>query len=270
MTVSELYIYPIKSLGGISLNAVNITDRGFELDRRWMLVDDNNRFISQREHASLALLQVALLPGALRVYHKQNPWNQLEIQCQTAGDMVMVDLWDQICVGQLVSQQADAWFSKNLQINCRLVYMPESTRIPIDDRYNVNDSISSFSDGYPILMLSDASMRDLNSKLATPIPINRFRPNLVIKSETAFIEDSLKVFQIKDIDFFAVKPCARCLITTIDQDSAVAGKEPLKTLASYRQTEKKVLFGINVIAASKGKIKIGDPIYILQNNEKLF
>ena len=271
MKVSQLYIYPIKALGGIAISSVNITDRGFENDRRWMLIDENNRFISQREIAEMSLLQVEILQHVMKVNHKKDPANCIEISLTpAASDITTVNIWDTLCEAQLVNTEADRWFSKILDTNCRLVYMPDSTTLKIDDQYAITgNDITSFSDGYPILMVSEESLGDLNDKLDEPLPINRFRPNLVFKGGTPFIEESMKEFSIKDCLFYGVKPCARCVVTTIDQDSAEKGKEPLKTLSLYRRKDAKVIFGENVIAAGTGKISIGDTITILQTKESL-
>jgi uncharacterized protein len=244
MNVSQLYIYPIKSLGGIAVSSVNITDRGFEHDRRWMLIDENNRFLSQREVTNMALLQVEILQHALRVYHKKDETNCIEISFTPTTAI--------------------------LNRPCRLVYMPDSTVVKIDPAYAVSDNdITSFSDGYPILMISEASLEDLNNKLDKPLLINRFRPNLVFTGGDAFIEESMKAFSINNCTFFGVKPCARCVMTTIEQESAEKGKEPLKTLSLYRRKDAKVIFGENVIAAGTGKISIGDMITVLQTKESI-
>jgi uncharacterized protein len=271
MKVSQLYIYPIKSLGGIAVSSVNITDRGFENDRRWMLIDDNNRFISQREIAETALLQVEILPGRLKVYHKKDQANSIEIPfAATTPAFVTATIWDNSCEAQLVDANADKWFSAILNVSCRLVYMPDSTMVKIDPQYAASDNdITSFSDGYPILMISEASLEDLNNKLDKPLSINRFRPNLVFTGGDAFIEESMKEFSINYCTFYGVKPCARCVVTTIEQESAEKGKEPLKTLSLDRRKDAKVIFGENVIAAGTGKISIGDIITILQTKESI-
>ena len=229
MNVSQLYIYPIKSLGGVLVSAVNITARGFEHDRRWMLIDDNNRFLSQREIGEMALLQVEILQNGLKVYHKKNQTNFIEIAFGlTIPGKITVDIWGSFCEATLISQDADKWFSSILNFPCRLVYMPDSTRLPIDERYAVtNNDITSFSDGYPILMISEASLEYLNNKMEEVLPMNRFRPNLVFTNSHAFIEDTMRAFTINGCKFFGVKPSARCVVTTINQDTIEKGKEPL-------------------------------------------
>ena len=272
MNVSQLYIYPVKSLGGIALNTVTVTDRGFEYDRRWMLVDENNRFVSQREVAEIALLQVELQSDGLKVFHKKNVSNCITIPFIPSIDETMVvDIWDVKCDARLVSTEADTWLSIVLNFPVKLVYMPDSTRVKIDERYATSSNdITSFSDGYPILMISEASMLDLNNKLEQHLPIDRFRPNLVFAGGEPFVEDTMKEFTINGCTFFGVKPGARCVITTINQETGEKGKEPLKTLSGYRRKDTKVYFGENVIAGGTGIINIGDSITILQTKEGLF
>jgi len=228
LRVSELYIYPIKSLGGIKLEKALVTDRGFEYDRRWMLIDTNNRFISQREIAEIALLQVEILQNGLKIYHKINQEIFIEIPFEpTTEETITADIWDTPCEVQIVSDEANTWFSKILNTPCRLVYMPDSTRVKIDERYDVNNGITSLSDGYPILMISEESLQELNNRMNEPLPMNRFRPNLVCVGGNAFVEDTMREFDINGNRFFGVKPCARCVMTTINQQTSEKGKEPL-------------------------------------------
>lgn len=250
------------------MSDVNITDRGFEHDRRWMLVDENGRFISQREVAAMALLKVALTANGLSVQHQHETADTLSIPFAPYNNhSVTVQVWNSSCKAMLVSEKADEWFSKKLDLACRLVYMNDETNIFIDERYNINNSINSFSDGYPILMISEASLDDLNSKTSETIPMNRFRPNLVFTGGNAFAENNMLEFEINRLRFYGVKPCARCVVTTINQATATKGKEPLRTLAAYRSNNNKIYFGENVIAADTGQITIGDTINILQQKE---
>jgi uncharacterized protein YcbX len=261
LTVSELYIYPVKSLGGIALPAASLTDRGFEYDRRWMLIDENNRFLSQREVAAMAFLKVSLLEDGLLVQNTgiADSFYQIPFQPLTTETM-MVSVWSDSCPAQCVSAEADAWFSKQLDIPCRLVYMPDSTQREVDALYAHNKEITSFSDGYPLLIIGQASLDDLNSRLASPLLMDRFRPNIVFTGGLPFQEDDMKQFSIGDIQFFGVKPCARCTITTIDQQTGVKGKEPLKTLSTYRARNKNIYFGQNLLYQGGGIIRVGDTI----------
>ncbi|MVT12126.1 MOSC domain-containing protein [Chitinophaga tropicalis] len=261
LTVSELYIYPIKSLGGIALPAAALTDRGFEYDRRWMLVDENNRFLSQREVPVMACLHVSLHSEGLLVINVRKTDFFYRIPFQPAStETIIVSVWGESHPAQLVSAEADAWFSEQLDIPCRLVYMPDSTRRLVDENYAGNKEITSFSDGYPLLIIGQASLDDLNSRLSSPLPMNRFRPNIVFTGGTPFQEDDMKQFGIGDVQFFGVKPCARCVITTTDQETAVKGKEPLKTLSTYRNRNNKIYFGQNLLYHGSGTISVGDTI----------
>jgi len=263
LTVSELYIYPIKSLGGITLNNATLTDRGFEHDRRWMLVDDNNQFITQREVNAMALLKPQLTKQGLLIQNSRVAGEELLIPFEpTMADTTMVTVWSNHCRAQRVSAEADAWFSKQLGISCKLMYMPDATNRFVDGRYAHNKEITSFTDGFPLLLIGQASLDDLNSRLATPLPMNRFRPNVVFTGGTAFLEDTMKQFEINGITFFCVKPCARCVMTTIDQQSAAKAKEPLATLSTYRMKRNKILFGQNLLYKGAGHITVGDPITI--------
>lgn len=269
--VSQLYIYPIKSLGGISLSSVNITDRGFQYDRRWMLIDKDNQFLTQRELATMALIQVEIRENGLKVFHNKNENDFIIIPfTPVKSERVETNIWGVPCRPVLVSDDADKWFSAALGTGCRLVYMDDDTEVMIDERYNIDNRLTSFSDGFPILMISQASLHDLNSKATEAVPMNRFRPNLVISGADAFEEDSMNKFEINGITFYGAKPSARCVVTTIDQSTTAKGKEPLKTLATYRSMNNKIYFGENVIAASEGKISIGDSIKILKRKETLF
>lgn len=270
ITVSQLYIYPVKSLGGVPVNSVKITDRGFEYDRRWMLIDSNNNFLTQRENAVMALLQVEIKNEGLKVFHKQNENEFIIIPFQQQkNERVQTNIWGVPCTPLLVDNEVDKWFSKALGMTCRLVYMDDATQVMIDERYNINNSLTSFSDGYPILMTSEASMNDLNNRLKEQLSISRFRPNIVIAGSAPYEENSMQEFMINEINFYGVKPSARCVVTTIDQHTGIKGKEPLKTLATYRSMNNKIYFGENVIAASTGIVSVGDSITILKTKESL-
>ena len=263
LKVSELYIYPIKSLAGIAVDSALLTDRGFKYDRRWLLVDENNIFFTQREFHQMALLQVELINDGLKVYHKQNIQSQLTIPAiPETNERATVQIWNDRCEAQFVSKSVDEWFSQMLSFKCRLVYMPDTSRRRIDERYSINEEITSFSDSHPILIIGQSSLDDLNIRLADPLPINRFRPNIVFTGGEAFEEDVMEHFTINDIDFYGVKLCIRCMITTINQDNAVAAKEPLKTLATYRMKNNNIYFGQNLLHHGEGTISVGEAIEI--------
>jgi len=266
LQISGLYIYPIKSMAGISVNRAQVTDRGFEYDRRWMLVDENNLFISQREVAELALMNIDINEKGLSVTYKRgNTSISIPFQPETS-EFAEVTIWDDTCTGQFVSQAADEWFSNMLNIRCRLVYMPDATHRITDQRYTSANSVTSFSDGYPFLIIGQASLDDLNSRLEKSVPMNRFRPNIVFTGGEPYSEDMMHTFEIGNIQFHGVKLCARCPIPTIDQQSLERGKEPLKTLARYRFKNNKIMFGQNLVHNSAGQIAVGDELKVLKLN----
>jgi len=260
LVVSELHIYPVKSLGGISVPSATLTDRGFEYDRRWMLVDGNHRFLSQRELPQMALLQVQLQEQGLIIRHKNSDQASLRIPFEPVGESCMVSIWEDECSARWVSSQADEWLSQMLSFPCRLVYMPDSSRRLVDDQYAHHQEVTSFSDAFPLLLIGQASLDDLNKKLASPLPMDRFRPNIVFTGGEPYQEDSMEHFQIAGISFFGVKPCARCVITTVDQLTANKGKEPLRTLNGYRSRNNKIYFGQNLLFNGVGKISVNDAI----------
>jgi uncharacterized protein YcbX len=266
LQISELYIYPIKSLPGIAVKHARLTERGFELDRRWMLVDENNLFISQREAPQMTQFVVSIEGHELRVKHKstQNSINiPLIMPPPSAGRGVSVTVWDDTCAAEFVSDEIDNWFSNALGMKCRLVYMPNNTRRIVDQRYAPENMITSFSDAYPFMIIGQASLDDLNSRLDEPLPMDRFRPNMVFTGGAPFEEDLMEHVTINHIDFYGVKLCARCPIPTINQEDGSKGKEPLKMLAKYRQKNNKVYFGQNLVHKGDGVINTGDTLEIL-------
>lgn len=264
LQISHLFIYPIKSLGGIELQQVNLTDRGFEHDRRWMLVDEQNQFLTQRTFPRMALLRTAIDNNKLIVFERDHHNDQLILDLSpTIGEKIKVDIWDDQCEAYHLQTSADLWFSNKLQRNVKLVYMPDASRRPVDKTYALKDDITSFSDGYPVLLVGQSSLDDLNSRLEEKVPMNRFRPNIVFTGGYPYQEDELKYFKINNLDFFGVKPCGRCVMTTINQETATAGKEPLRTLSLYRTSKNKVNFGQNILHADHGIIHVGDQIQLI-------
>jgi uncharacterized protein YcbX len=263
LTVSELYIYPVKSLGGISVPSALLSDRGFENDRRWMLVDANHRFLSQRELPQMALLKVQLHERGLMIRSENSDQSPLLVPAEPAGESCKVSVWDDECDAQWVDYKADEWLSQMLSFPCRLVYMPDTSRRLVDPTYAHRQEVTSFADAFPLLVIGQASLDDLNARLPSPLPMDRFRPNIVFRGGTAFQEDEMKHFQIAGISFFGVKPCARCVITTIDQKTSQKSKEPLRTLNGYRSRNNKIYFGQNLLFSGTGKISVNDPLVIL-------
>ncbi|MFB9864134.1 MOSC domain-containing protein [Rufibacter immobilis] len=265
LVLSEIYIYPIKSLGGISLTSAQVEERGLQYDRRWMLIDESGVFLTQRKFAEMALLQVSLAPDGLLVTHKTKEVTPLLVPYETDSTRsTLVTVWDDICFAYIVSPQANAWFTEVLGVNCRLVYMPENSIRLIDPNYAKHNEKVSFSDGYPFLIIGQESLNDLNSRLEEAIPINRFRPNFVFTGGLPYAEEQWKTFKMGDVLFYGAKPCGRCNVTTIDQNTAQAGQEPLKTLSEYRKQGSKVMFGMNLIGLSTGTVGVGDKITVME------
>jgi uncharacterized protein YcbX len=264
--ISRLFIYPIKSLGGIEIPSSNITQRGLAHDRRWMLVDENNQFLTQREYPVMALLKTNIKEYALIVHHSDNPADSIEFLLHPpVKETVTVKVWDDLCEAQYAEDNVNEWFSQKIGISCKAVYMPDDSERKLNPDYALSEKdITGFADGYPILVISEASLEDLNARLEKPVPMDRFRPNIVIAETEAFAEDRMKKFSINDHIFHGVKLCGRCPITTTDQQTGERGKEPLKTLATYRTINNKVCFGQNVINTGTGKIKTGDALTILE------
>lgn len=268
-TISQLFIYPIKSLGGFQVTSAKLTDRGLQYDRRFMLVDSSNNFLTQREHPVMSLLQTAIEGNELIIFHKSNATDKIKLPLQPApGATIKVKVWDDECMAQYVNDGADEWLSKQLSMPCRLVYMPDAGKRLVDEQYAMNKEITSFSDGYPLLIIGQASLDDLNNRLAEPLPMDRFRPNIVFIGGTPYDEDTMNHVKVNGIDMFGVKLCARCTMTTINQSTAEKAKEPLKTLAGYRMKSNKIYFGQNILYKQTGQLKVGNVIAIIKANPR--
>lgn len=265
--VSEITIYPIKSLGGISLQEALVEERGLQYDRRWVLADENNVFITQRQNEQMALIDVAMTEDGLRVNHRLKTKAPLKIPFvpQTIEEQE-ITIWDDVVRGIRVSDEADAWFSAVLGKKCSLFYQPDDSIRLTDPKYSITkEEHTSFSDGYPILVIGQESLDELNAKLEEPVSMKRFRPNLVFTGGEAHVEDTWKYFNVGKTKMVGVKPCARCVLTTINPETAEKGKEPLKTLTQYRNMNNKILFGQNLLVVETGKISVGDELLMLDN-----
>ncbi|MEM6801298.1 MAG: MOSC N-terminal beta barrel domain-containing protein [Bacteroidota bacterium] len=269
MKLSAIYIYPIKSCAGISLEQAELTGRGIAYDRRWMLVDQEGKSLTQRESSEMALLQTAIDKQSLRIWHSRKKIAPLEIPLSIPKTQAMqVELWGDIFEASIYSEAANQWFSGIIGKACKLVYMHEESKRPVDPRYAIKDEIVSMADGYPYLIIGEAALAQLNQKLhakgESSIPMDRFRPNLVFSGGEAHAEDNWKELSIGKTRFAAVKPCARCIMTTIDQQTGQAGKEPLKTLNQYRREGNKVLFGMNLLLLESGNLAVGNTIELIR------
>ncbi len=250
MILTEIHIYPIKGLGGISVTSARVQMRGLEYDRRWMLVNENGRFVSQRESTKLALLDTAIEPPFLRVVERNNPDNFIQLPLapdHNALPETDVEVWGTHFRANLIDQHISEWFSHTLSMNVRMAYMPEDGQRITNPKYAPEGQRVSFADGYPFLIIGQASLDELNSRLENPLPMNRFRPNFVFSGAAPYAEDQWRDFSIGEVPFKGVKPCGRCTVITIDQQTGEKSVEPLKTLSSYRVKDNNVLFGMNLI-----------------------
>jgi uncharacterized protein YcbX len=264
VTLTAIHVYPVKALGGFALDACDVTPRGLAHDRRFMVVDADNEFVSQREMPKMATVWVELEKGEVTFSAPDMdsvsfPAEPRERPART------VRVWSSHLPAHGVSAEADKWLSDYLGFDARLVYMPESSHRPVNPEYAGDGAIVSFADGYPLLIASEESLNDLNTRIVrnggAAVPMNRFRPNVVIRGSGAYAEDRLGQMRIGDVAFRAVKPCTRCQVTTTDQASGVVrGAEPLQTLAGYRDSPAGVMFGMNLIPKTLGRITVGDEV----------
>ena len=259
--ISQLFIYPVKGIGGIALDSSFVTSRGLKYDRRWMLIDESNQFISQRTFPELCLFKVEMHEQGFLIAYKNN---SIDIPFEISeGELIQVQIWDDQVFAIVADDNLNTFFSKQLNYPCRLVYMPESTHRLVDSNYVKHNTSVSFADGYPVLIIGQASLNLLNEKLDEPIEMNRFRPNIVFTGGTAHVEDLWCELTVGTTIMQGVKPCGRCQVTTINQQTGVIAKEPLKTLATYRNFNNKINFGQNTIVLKEGKISLNDQILIV-------
>jgi uncharacterized protein YcbX len=257
LTLASIHIYPIKSLGGFSVVEARLGDRGLEHDRRWMLVDRDGRFLTQREALAMVFLQCAPHNDGFRITDIRDggtldlPWTIKN------GEPHKAQVWRDTVELLSAKDEVNTWLSGRLGIACRLMHMPDAALRPTNPLFA--SGINSLSDGYPYMILSQASLDDLNTRLDAPLPMDRFRPNLVIAGGAAFQEDRWKEVAIGSSRFRLVKPCARCVITTFDQRTGERGKEPLRTLATYRSKDGNVLFGMNAMGEG-ASVRVGDAV----------
>ena len=260
--LTQINIYPVKSLPGISLQHSLVEERGLQYDRRWMLIDENKNFITQRLCPQMVFINVTIKNDKLIFTHVNMDIAPLAIDTNNIpGSIIEVIIWDDLCIANKYNQEINDWFSDALDTNCSLVYMPDSTERKTSTKYFHQSKNVSFADGYPYLIIGEESLNHLNSKLGRQVKMKNFRPNLVFSGGNPHDEDDWHKIKIGEVGFSVVKPCARCVITTIDSKGK-KNKEPLATLNTYRNFNSKILFGQNALAHTNGKITIGDSIII--------
>lgn len=263
--LTEINIYPVKSLSGIRLQTAEATDRGLKYDRRWMIVDDEDKFVTQRSYPQMALIKTKVNGNKLILSHKAKDISPLVIPINTMSTgKTVVTVWDDLVEAQLIGKYADEWLTMALGIKCKIVCMSDDAQRFVDRKYAFQNEIVSFADAFPFLLIGEQSLEDLNNRLEEKILMNRFRPNLVFAGGNPFDEDKWKKIKIGEIIFAVVKPCSRCATTIVNQETGEKGTEPLKTLSTYRAKENKIFFGQNLLQENNGRIKVGDEIEILE------
>lgn len=279
MHISEINIYPIKSLKGISVDTAVVEERGLQFDRRWMLTTPDGMFFTQRDFPRMALIETWIEDDGLGLGVSADRFGDVFVPFEPqSGNKQQVTIWRSVCEGIVYGDALNEWFSDVIGTDCQLVYMPDNTRRSVNPRFDRGDEVVSFADGYPLMVLSEATLEDLNSRLETPLPMNRFRPNIVVSGAEAFAEDNWQRIRVGDAEFRSTKPCERCVVTTVDQSTGeFAGKEPLKTLASYRMakdvmpnryellgiSDTAVLFGQNLVPENpETVVRINDKVRI--------
>ena len=256
--VKEIYIYPIKSLAGISCKNAKAEEMGFENDRRWMLLDAENQMLTQREHRIMSQFYPQISDGKISITF-QDYKHEFSIT-EHLNNPVYVNVWDDKSEVVEVNYETSKWFSKHLGFECKLVKITtigarkhESSRLK--ETFNV-----SLADGYPYLLIGTESLDFLNARLDEKITIKRFRPNIVITTQKEHEEDGFDTFKIGNVQFKNIKPCGRCIMVNNDPSNGRLKKEPLKTLSKYRNVNNSVLFGTNIVSLNSGVISVGDEV----------
>lgn len=263
ISVASLFVYPVKGCRGIALSSARVTERGLEHDREWMVVDAAGCFVTQRTEPRLAAITAAIDATSLTLAAPGA--GPLRIAFEHSGVARPVTVWRDTVSGIDQGLAAAVWLSTFLGGDYRLVRFDRAARRRCNPEYaGTSGAHTAFADGYPLLVLSQASLDDLNARLAAPLPVDRFRPNLLLDGVDAYDEDHIDELRSGDVALKLVKPCTRCQVTTIDQRTLERGLEPLRTLAGYRHNAvlDGVAFGMNaIVAAGAGKtLALGAPV----------
>lgn len=269
MHVASLHLYPLKSCAPLDADVLDITPRGPAGDRRWVIVDGDGRFVTARQRAEVVSIRAFPAPSGLRLEAPGMPPLDVPFPPPDAA-RITVSIWKDQVQAQACDPAADAWLTRLLGGMARLAHMDEAALRAVDPAYGAAGDVVSFADAYPLLVISQAALDGLNARLAHPVPMARFRPNLVVAGAAAHAEDGWRRVRIGDVEFDAVKPCTRCVFTTIDPATAQRDPdgEPLRTLATYRRATPEsgltgVTFGMNLIPRGQGRLRIGDAISVL-------
>ena len=263
MHLSSLHLYPIKSTAPLEVETAVVEPRGLRNDRRWMVVDDGNRFLTGRQLPRLTLVRA--LPGARGLSLEAPGMPSLQVPFPAIIATVPVVVWKSEVDARPAGAPADAWLSEFLQQPVRLVHMDAGVTRPMTDVHSQLGDEVSFADAFPMLLISRAALDGLNERLAKPVSMLQFRPNLVVDGAVAHAEDGWKRIRIGAVEFDVAKPCMRCIFTTVDpaRGERDPDGEPLRTLVGYRRTADGVAFGQNLIPRSLGTLRIGDAVEVL-------
>jgi len=256
ITVSSLIYYPIKACRGIEVESIEVERMGLANDRRMMVVTENGDFLTQREYPRLAWVAPTIDNDVLTLSARD--YDAIQIPVQKSGVPVLVNVWSSKNVHAVdQGDEAAQWFSEWLGKSVRLVHIADGFQRRLNPQYAViADDHTGFADGYPILLISEESLADLNTRLVSPLPMNRFRPNVVVKGCEPYAEDAWNKIYSGNVELAIVKPCARCEVTTIDKETLVRSKEPLKTLGRYRKHALGAIFGQNIIPLNGGRLSV--------------
>lgn len=261
--VDGIFVYPVKSCAGIQMDAARVSATGFEWDRRWMVVGEDGRFVSQREHPRLALVRTRIAGDNLVL--SAPVLADLEVPLQGRSEpSIRVTVWRDECDAIDEGPSAASWFTDHLGSGARLVRLADDDARPLGTTAAQPGDRLSFADAYPFLLLSQGSLQRLNTQLNLPVPMDRFRPNIVVDGCGPHAEDEWGSVRIGDVDFAVVKPCSRCVVTTTNQQTGERGREPMQTLATYRLQDGQVLFGQNLVHRGPGTIHVGDRVEVLE------
>lgn len=263
-TLSAIHVFPIKSCAALSPAEITVQPRGLADDRRWMIVDGNGRFVTGRLYARMPLIRATPLPRGLRLEAPDMPALEIGLPAADAPRLA-VEVWKSQVDAVRADAAAGAWISRFLGSPLHLVHMDAAAHRPVNPDFGQPGDEVSFADGYPQLLISSAALDALNQKLAEPVSMINFRPNLVVTGTTPHAEDEWKRIRIGEVEFDLVKPCTRCIFTTVDplRGERRSDGEPLKTLTGYRRTQAGVTFGQNLIARGSGVLRVGDTVQVL-------
>lgn len=263
MRLAAIHVHPVKSARGISVSRAEVGPTGLRHDRRWMIVDRSDRFVSQREDPRLARIAPRLDEDGGRLLLHAPGAAPLALPLRPGlGQPRDVTVWSDDVTAFDCGDAAAGWLATVLGGPYRLVVLPDDAVRPVDPAYARPGDRVSFADGFPYLLAGEASLDDLNRRAGTRLTMERFRPNLVVAGGAPFAEDAWSRITIGGVPFRVVKPCARCVVPTLDPDTQEAGPEPLRTLATFRKVDGKVLFGQNLLPDGGGVVQVGDAVVV--------